>query len=438
MGQKLVSLNSKKIFMSKIRIKNFGPIKDGFIENDGWMDIKKATVFIGNQGSGKSTVAKVFSTLTWLEKAINRGDVDRTLLSHSVFYGFFEYQRIKSYFRNNTIIEYEGDALKITYSKNLKCPDVQVTGYNTFNVPKIMYVPAERNFLSAVKNAYGIKNLPDTLYTFAEELRKGQFELNGKLLPLPISEFEYKYNKEKDTSYIVGKNFESDMLESSSGFQSFVPLYLVTKFLVDELQKGENVLRDQLNVEQSVRRNKEIAEVMFDNTLSDQDKERRVKEIDSRYLNTCFINIVEEPEQNLFPTSQQKILNSLLSFNNMNINNKLVITTHSPYLINFLSIAIQGAYLLNKIGGDFNTAIDNLAKNNIDSKSLKDRLDKIVPLNTLISADNVAVFELDEENGIITKLPTYEGIPSDKNFLNKSLADGNHLFDALLEIEEEL
>ena len=60
--------------MSKIKIKNFGPIKAGCTENDGWIDIKKVTLFIGNQGSGKSTVAKLISTLTWLEKAMVRGD----------------------------------------------------------------------------------------------------------------------------------------------------------------------------------------------------------------------------------------------------------------------------------------------------------------------------------------------------------------------------
>ena len=49
--------------MSKIRIKNFGPIKEGYQENDGWLDVKKVTVFIGNQGSGKSTVAKLVSTM---------------------------------------------------------------------------------------------------------------------------------------------------------------------------------------------------------------------------------------------------------------------------------------------------------------------------------------------------------------------------------------
>lgn len=39
--------------MSRIRIRNFGPIKDGCMTNNGWVDIQKVTVFIGNQGSGK-------------------------------------------------------------------------------------------------------------------------------------------------------------------------------------------------------------------------------------------------------------------------------------------------------------------------------------------------------------------------------------------------
>jgi len=55
--------------MSRIKIKNFGPIIDGNQTNDGWIDIKKVTLFIGNQGSGKSTIAKMISAFMWLEKS---------------------------------------------------------------------------------------------------------------------------------------------------------------------------------------------------------------------------------------------------------------------------------------------------------------------------------------------------------------------------------
>ena len=39
--------------MSRIKIKNFGPLKETASVTDGWIDIKKVTVFTGNQGSGK-------------------------------------------------------------------------------------------------------------------------------------------------------------------------------------------------------------------------------------------------------------------------------------------------------------------------------------------------------------------------------------------------
>ena len=93
--------------MSKIRIKNFGPIKDGYLENDGWLDIKKVSVFIGNQGSGKSTVAKLISSFMWLEKAIIRGDINNPV-SHQGFIDLIEFHRLQNYLETNTEIEYEG------------------------------------------------------------------------------------------------------------------------------------------------------------------------------------------------------------------------------------------------------------------------------------------------------------------------------------------
>jgi predicted ATPase len=408
--------------MSKIKIKNFGPIKEGYQQDDGFIDIKKVTVFIGNQGSGKSTVAKTISTLTWLEKAINRGDVELGKITQKYFYDIFQYQRIHKYFKDNTEIEYLGDRMTIRYAKHLDYPEIIIKSGENFYVPKIMYVPAERNFLSAVQNAFGIKNLPDTLYTFAEELRKGQLELKGDLLLLPIGEIKYKYKEDNDTSYLLGEDFELNLLDSSSGYQSFVPLYLVTKFLSDELQKGENVSREQLNVEQSVRRNNEIAKIMFDEAITESQKNQKVKEIDAKYLNTCFINIVEEPEQNLFPVSQQKMLNSLLIFNNLKSENKLIITTHSPYLVNDITLSVKAHELKEKIRTD----------------ELKSRLARIVPLTATINPDDLAIYELNEKIGTIKKLGNFEGIPSDKNFLNTSLRNGNQQFDSLLEIEEEL
>ncbi len=100
-------------------------------------------------------------------------------------------------------------------------------------------------------------------------------------------------------------------------------------------------------------------------------------------------------------------------------------TTHSPYLINFLSIAIEGSVLFEKI-------------KNSSRPELLEKLEKIIPTQSLVSGSDVVVYQLDESDGTIKKLPNPEGIPSDKNYLNQLLRQGNELFDKLLEIEEEL
>jgi len=402
--------------MSKLRVKNFGPIKDGLKSNQGWIEFKGVTAFIGNQGTGKSTIAKLFSTLTWLEKAINRGDIDLGQISFAAFSEFFDYQRIENYFRPETEFEYAGDRMYLKYSRELNYPTIEMNLNDQYEVPKIMYVPAERNFLSAVRNAYRIKNLPDTLHSFAEELRKGQYEIGLNLLDLPFGGLKYKFKEETETAYLVGKDYELDVSESSSGYQSIIPLFLVTKFLAEELQKGTSVLREQLDVEQSVRRNKEITDIIFNNTISEEEKDRKIKEIDAKYLNTCFINIVEEPEQNLFPSSQKAMLDTLVFYNNRSKANKLVLTTHSPYLINYISISVEANALLKK------------------NPEVSRKFRGIISPEATIAPETLTIYEMDEF-GAITLLPSYEGIPTDENTLNEKLIEGNDMFSNLIALE---
>jgi predicted ATPase len=408
--------------MSKIKIKNFGPVKEGFIENDGWMDVKKVTVFIGNQGSGKSTVAKVISTLTWLEKAINRGDIEKGKVSFSMLKKFFNYQKIDNYFSKNTYIEYFGEKYYILCDRTKEFPVVTEVKNKNYIVPKIMYIPSERNFLSTISDAFNVKGLPDNLFTFAEELRKAQKELNGKKIKLPIEGYFYEYDEEENLSYVVGDNYRISLLEASSGLQSFIPLYLVSKSLSFSISKRQKKENNELTVTQSIRFANEIMKIMNSDNLSEKEKSKQTSLIKGRYFNKCFQNIVEEPEQNLFPSSQWEMLKSLLEFNNKNKGNRLIITTHSPYLINYLSISIQAYFL----------------KNQIKTEDLKRRLNNVVPLKSIVNPKDAAIYQLDDINGVIARLPDYKGIPSDNNYLNQSLADGNRLFDSLLEIEEEL
>jgi hypothetical protein len=135
--------------MSKIKINNFGPVTDG------WVDIKKVSVFVGNQGSGKSTIAKLISTFTWIEKALVRGDYDKKWFERKGINRFrsqfLPYHRLDAYLNPDSVIEYQGDAYSIMYKKeHLTVAEIS---NETCPLPQIMYVPTERNFLTYIKSA---------------------------------------------------------------------------------------------------------------------------------------------------------------------------------------------------------------------------------------------------------------------------------------------
>jgi predicted ATPase len=408
--------------MSRIKIKNFGPIKEGFLENDGWLEVKKVTVFIGNQGSGKSTVAKVISTLTWMEKALSRGDIEKEqLLTEDDFYWRFEYQRIEKYFRDDTLIEYEGEFAHIIVKNKIEdCRINFVEGTHLSILPKIMYVPAERNFLTVVRDAYDVKNIPDTLKTFGEELKKSMLSLNGDLLKLPIGKDKIRYDKSKDKIFLVINDLDLEISDSSSGYQSLVPLYAVTRYLCNEIKKNVgDLILTKLSINQSVRKQGEIDIINDNPLLSETEKRQLIKKIDKKYFPQCLINVVEEPEQNLFPASQQNILNSLLKYNNMYDGNKLIMTTHSPYLINYLTLAVKA----------------EMVKSNLPEDSME-KLAEVFPLNSTIKGEELVIYQMDDITGTFAKLENYRGLPSDENELNNELGDSNEIFAQLQEIEK--
>ena len=415
--------------MSRIKIKNFGPIKNGCEANEGWIDIKKVTCFIGNQGSGKSTVAKLISTFTWIEKALVRGDYNKKWFErkNKLKNQYLNYHRLENYFKVNgaekTVIEYEGDAFSIVFENgSLVISEVQNKEYP---LPQIMYVPAERNFITYVKTPKELKLSSESLKEFLTEFDNAKNEMKG-FESLPINNVGVEYDRLNDTLNLKGEGYKVKLTEASSGFQSLVPLYLVSSYLANSVKKQSETNKETMSSEELQRFKKGVEDIWNNNSLTDEQKRVALSVLSSKFNKTAFINIVEEPEQNLFPTSQWQMLQSLLKCNSMNKGNKLIITTHSPYIINYLSIAIQGEYLEREI------------KKSVNKDVLLPKLYSLIPKESLISASNVAVYQLDEKDGSVKKLETIDGIPSDKNYLNDTLVESNLLFDSLLEIEQEL
>jgi len=412
--------------MSKIKIKNFGPIKNGFEGDDGFIDIRKATIFIGNQGTGKSSVAKLISVMSWLEKSLYIGDLkEKDATSHNRFVTIYcNYHNLKNYFLPDTEIEYKGKIYNINFNKGkLNISSVISEGETKYVVPKIMYVPAERNCLSVLKYPEKVKDLPKSLYDFWIELERSQKDLS-KSLKLPLDNVEIEFDKLNKILNIVGSDYKIRLSEASSGFQSLVPLLLVSTDLALSISKEKNTSRTELSSEQQKRLQSQIEKILSNDHLSDDLKQAALELLPTKYRNGCFINIAEEIEQNLFPESQKDIFYKLIEFANFTNGNQLILTTHSPYLINYLTLAIKGDSVWKKVNDSPNRDV------------LEQKLKKIVPESSCLSAKDTIVYEL-TRRGEIKELATYNGLPSDDNYLNNLLAETNNSFSDLLEIEEE-
>lgn len=271
----------------RLIVKSFGPVKD--------LDIlfKKVTLFIGDQGTGKSCVAKLFSTFKWLEKVLSQ---KKYKLSYFEQYNRFKtklcaYHRIDSFIVNgNPYIKFEGELYDFLYENgNFYVTD---KGQDIKGISKVMYVPAERSIVSVAENKSKLlKELPDSSETFSDEfVNAKKFFQSGYNLPFEGLRFEY--DSLNDTGWIHGANYKVRLTNASSGIQSSLPMCIVSEFLSSKVSDKEEI---KLSKEEKDKLEKRVAEIMQNDEYSDSIKDMMIRQLSYANRYNQLINIVEEP-----------------------------------------------------------------------------------------------------------------------------------------------
>ncbi len=389
--------------MARLIVKNVGPIKNVDIE------LKKVNVFMGPQGCGKSTLAKIISFCSWLEK-----DSDATIKAETngLIPLMVSFHRMESYFREDSELVYIGDDVAFfyhvpqtnyvswdphEYNMSPACDDEKVFHKIQRSVnPKVIYIPAERNFVSVVPNLQKYAEKDDSLQSFVNDwfiAKRAYTELQP--LKIEMLGIEYYYSTKTDCDIVVMDGQKIRLSQSSSGFQSVVPLMALLSYLSSMIYEENKPF--------SPEENQQMREILshVSNEAKDGMEQKLIDRIKDFlqgkvYSHTQFI--IEEPEQNLFPDTQCQLMFHLLSCLNHGKAHRAVITTHSPYIL----------YALN------NCLLANIVRKEVQDEG--EMLDASCA-DVIISPGDVCVWEI--ENG---RMKTYE-----KDSVNGTIQDKDGL-----------
>ncbi len=303
------------------------------------MPIRKYNILIGSSATGKSTLAKVICNAEWVEKelVVSGGKRPEGVQDDGRSYvaNLIAYHHLESYLHPDTRIAYEGSYVSFVFQNANPKPSFTYTlkgDLCDFKRLKTLYIPAERIVVAVIPNWFDIKLPQNNLRGYLsawEEARKYYTSQN----PLPLPLFGAKYYTSQDGSKDIisfCQNKAMALGEVASGIQTSVPLSLLLGYFGKPNQPKELIsILDQRNwadVESSA--------LPSENLLS--------------IKGTSFF--IEEPELNLFPKLQHKLFEGIIKEINEVASNALTITTHSPYILAFLSNYIYAHELQHKVG----------------------------------------------------------------------------------------
>lgn len=307
--------------MRRLKIRNLGALKDVDIE------FGQVNVIIGPQSLGKSTVLKVASYCTWIEKRIElTQDYVQFAQGDAFIKELVEFHKLNGYIKPDTYIEYETDFMKFSYDHAEKqfCFDWREQRWN-YRRPKVSYIPSERNLVAAIPNWYEVSMGRNNIRSFMTDWETARQTITENLDILDL-DVTYHYESDGKKDKVQSHHTSSlDFTNTSSGLQSLIPLFVHLNYLYTtqyQVEKDKKIKDDWENAN---------LKKTIEAELGDSPESKAIYE---RYLMTDHCEVfLEEPENNLFPPTQDILVKWLLDKTLDERSNTLFVATHSPYVL---------------------------------------------------------------------------------------------------------
>jgi len=405
---------------NKIEILNVGPI----IEVK--LDLNKFNVFMGEQSSGKSTIAKIISFCHWVEKdAALHQSFENYQLNKKYFIEKLEtFHNLKGYFNNKSEIKFESDTIRIHYKWN----DFEISWVNQFSYKrnKISYIPSERSH-SILPEIEKLELPNNYLKSFLFDwFNARKYYPKDHLIKLLDIDVNYYFSESSKENHILNKNNSYDILLSnaSSGLQSVTPLIVmidhlinniytdeqnlsyeidevkakVTQILISELMIKPIYKKDYTDIEERKKIISELNQKISEKDTSVTEYFNHYKIVSNNLFRTHSTNlIIEEPEQNLFPSTQKSLIYFLLASTNSNPDHHLTLTTHSPYVLYAINNCIMATLVQDKLS--------DIEKN------------KLYCFNSKIAPELISIYQIN--NGKIKCIQQEDGLIGENFFDNQ-------------------
>ena len=376
--------------MSTIQIQHIGALKD-----TGELPIKRVTLFLGPQGAGKSTLMKILCYCRWVEKEIMKDLKNKDWYTHykRFFKGLSEFHRLpQSFFSSDSSIVYKGDLVAIIWSlgKNKGNAKVSVSKSDFArrrHNPKLAFIPAERNLVSAVQNIdrnYR-SNSRDVLFNFILELEEAKqaYTIDNKLALSIMPGLSYYQSEGTNLIWHEEGQYVLNAFYVASGIQSAFPVDVISSYLHTQVGRLSPMSMSELSAV--------LLGLLSTGEKLPDDISDRVSRLEKSFLYSSMQLYIEEPEQNLFPESQRRLMFRLLqiisSVKEMEKKawaepyaSSLVFTTHSPYLLSVINtqFAVARARLdLKENSEGFSEKEQERRLAELDALQQKHRLDDI-------------------------------------------------------------